>query len=201
MDDLIETMPGANTAPPVLLLPGTGGTNREILDFGRRLAPTSPLMTIAGRQGSGAQRQYYTQTASSPANPAQIKAAAQWVADQAQRLCQEHHWDSSQLITVGYSNGAALGAYGVQMGLFPGRYAVLFHPLQLPVPTPQVQPDREVWLSVGQRDQLVSVATVRKLAAACEDLQMTTTVNVTGGTHNITPQEVLAAYNWLAARR
>lgn len=121
MDDLIETMPGANTAPPVLLLPGTGGTNREILDFGRRLAPTSPLMTIAGRQGSGAQRQYYTQTASSPANPAQIKAAAQWVADQAQRLCQEHHWDSSQLITVGYSNGAALGAYGVQMGLFPGR--------------------------------------------------------------------------------
>ncbi|SMS15007.1 alpha/beta hydrolase [Levilactobacillus zymae] len=200
MSELIETMPGANAAPPLLLLQGTGGTNQEILEFGRRLAPQSPLLTIAGRQGTGAQRQYYTQTASSPARPEQVDREARWVAEQARRVCRENHWDATQLVTVGYSNGAALGAYGVRAGLFPGRFALLFHPLWLDVAQPVSNQRRDVWLSAGQRDPLVSVATVQKIATACDNLQMTTTVEVTGGTHNLTPQEVMAAYQWLAER-
>ncbi|MDT6981287.1 esterase [Levilactobacillus zymae] len=200
MSELIETMPGANTAPPVLLLQGTGGTNREILEFGRRLAPQSPLLTIAGRQGVGAQRQYYTQTASTPAQPAQVDRELRWVVAQAQLVCREHHWDVTRLVTVGYSNGAALGAYGVRRGLLPGRLALLFHPLWLTVAQPLADPQREIWLSAGQRDPLVSPATVQKIAGACRDLGMSATVDVTGGTHQLTPQEVLAAYQWLTDR-
>ncbi|GEO69760.1 alpha/beta hydrolase [Levilactobacillus acidifarinae] len=200
MSELIETMPGANTAPPLLLLQGTGGTSREILEFGRRLAPQSPLLTIAGRQGVGAQRQYYTQTASSPAQPAQVDQETRWVAAQARRVCRENHWDVSQLVTVGYSNGAALGAYGIRTGLLPGRVALLFHPLWLDVAQPVTDARREVWLSAGQRDPLVSVATVQKIATACQNLKIATTLEVTGGTHHLTPHEVMAAYRWLAER-
>lgn len=200
MDELIETMPGANTAPPVLLLQGTGGTNREILDFGRRLAPQSPLITVAGRHGVGANRQYFTQTAATPADSAQVACETQWVANQVRLVCQRQHWDSQRLVTVGYSNGAALGAYGVRAGILPGRLAVLFHPLWLDVPAVQPDSQREIWLSAGQRDQLVSVTTVQKLAAAFTALHMATTMKITGGTHNLTPQEVLAAHQWLASR-
>lgn len=195
--DLIETMPGANTAAPVLLLQGTGGTNREMLTFGRRLAPQSPLITIVGRQGSGTQRQYYTQTAAGPVDPQQIATEAAWLGERVRQVCQEHRWDVRRLITVGYSNGAAMAAYGVQTGQIPGQAALLFHPLLLAVSTTTKRPDYRVWGSAGQLDPLVTVATVKKVLANCAAIGAQTTLEITGGTHQLTPQEVLAAQNWL----
>jgi len=201
MSDLVETMPGANTAPPILLLQGTGGTNAEMLTFGRRLAPQSPLITIAGRQGEGPQRQYFRQTVSTPADPHQILTEAQWIAAQVRQVCAAHRWDVANLITVGYSNGAAMGAYGIRCGLIPGHLAVLLHPLWVPVPATATKKDetRKIWFSAGKRDQLVSVETVKKVAQACADLGAQTTVETTLGSHQLTPQEVLAAHDWLAA--
>ncbi|WP_235805903.1 alpha/beta hydrolase [Levilactobacillus koreensis] len=196
--DLVETAPGANTAPPLLLLQGTGGTNEEMLTFGRRLAPQSPLITIAGRIGVGAQRQYFQQTASQTANPEQISQEAAWLGMTVEQVCQQHRWSSDDLIVVGYSNGAAMAAYGVQMGLLPGQAAILFHPLRVATPMAVDRPGYRVWLSAGQHDPLVQVATVQQVAADCERAGMTTTVEVTGGTHQLTPQEVMAAHNWLA---
>ncbi|WP_143461429.1 alpha/beta hydrolase [Levilactobacillus enshiensis] len=196
--DLIETAPGANTAPPLLLLQGTGGTNEEMLTFGRRLAPQSPLITIAGRIGVGAQRQYFQQTASQAANPKQISREAAWLGATVEQICQRHRWSLDDLVVVGYSNGATMAAYGVQMGLLPGQIAILFHPLRVAVPMAIKRPGYRVWLSAGQHDPLVRVATVQQVAADCERAGMTTTVEVTGGTHQLTPQEVMAAHNWLA---
>lgn len=197
MDDtLVETMPGANTAPPVLLLQGTGGTNLEMLNFGRRLLPQSPLITIAGRQGVGAQRQYFRQTASSPADPQQILAEATWVAQQARSVCAQHRWDWEHLVTVGYSNGAAMAAYAVQSGLLPG-IGVFLHPLWVPVAHPHALTGRDLWFSAGEHDPLVTPATVQRVADACARLGAKTTIKVTAGTHNLTPGEVLAAREWL----
>jgi len=195
--DLIETMPGANTAAPLLLLQGTGGTNQEMLTFGRRLAPQSPLITIAGRQGVGAQRQYYSQTAAGPVNPAQIAEEANWLGEQVQQVCQEHRWDAERLVVVGYSNGAAMAAYGVLTGQIPGQAALLFHPLQLPVALPVQRPGYRAWLSAGEHDPLVTVATVKKVLKSFDEIQAKTTMEITGGTHQLTPHEVLAAQTWL----
>lgn len=197
-EQLIETMPGANTAPPLLLLQGTGGTNQEMLTFGRRLAPQSPLITIGGRQGQGRQRQYYAQTAAGPVNPQQIATEAEWLGQQAQAICREHRWDSDRLVVVGYSNGAAMAAYGVQTGQLPGQAAVLFHPLLLPVAQPKPRPGYHAWLSAGAHDPLVTVATVKKVLANLTTIGVETTLEETGGTHQLTPHEVLAAQQWLA---
>ena len=194
---LIETMPGANTAAPLLLLQGTGGTNLEMLNFGRRLSPQSPLITIGGRQGVGAQRQYYSQTAAGPVNPAQIAEEAGWLGKQVQQVCQEHRWDVQRLVVVGYSNGAAMAAYGGQTGQIPGQAALLFHPLLLPVANPVERPGYQVWLSAGQHDPLVTVATVKKVLANFDAIGTQTTLEITAGTHQLTPQEVLAAQTWL----
>lgn len=197
-ETLIETAPGANTEPPVLLLQGTGGTNTEMLNFGRRLAPQSPLVTIAGRCGVGAQRQYFQQTAAGPVNPEQLNVESQWISDEIKIICEHHHWDSERLITVGYSNGAAMAAYGIRTGQLPGNRALLFHPLWLAAPEHGQRPNYLAWLSTGQRDPLVTVATVAKVAADCEDRGIATTLFQTGGTHMLTPQEVLAAKEWLS---
>ena len=196
-EDLIEWMPGANTAAPLLVLQGTGGTNQEILNFGRRLAPQSPLITIAGRQGSGAERQYFRQTAAGPTDPQQIHNEAAWLGEAVTSICQEHRWDADKLILVGYSNGAAMAAYGARTGVIPGQAAVLFHPLWLPVAHPVSRPGYQVWLSAGQRDLLVSVDTVQRVQTACDQVGATTEMLVTGGSHMLTPQEVLAAQTWI----
>lgn len=197
MAELIETMPGANTEPPVLLLQGTGGTNQEMLAFGRRLAPQSPLITIAGRQGEGQQRQYFSQTAVGPVDDQQVQMESLWLGQTVQQVCQSRHWDATRLITIGYSNGVAMAAYGLQSGHLPGKTAVLFRPLWLSVPQPQHRTDYQAWLSAGEHDPLVTVATVQRVAAACQKIGATTTLEMTGGTHQLTPQEVLAARTWL----
>ncbi|KRN03314.1 esterase [Levilactobacillus senmaizukei DSM 21775 = NBRC 103853] len=196
-DDLIEWLPGANTEPPVLLLQGTGGTNQEILTFGRRLAPQSPLMTVAGRQGIGAQRQYFRQTAAGAINAEQVATEAQWIGRMALQMCTEQHWESQRLVVIGYSNGAAMAAYGVQTGAIPATTAVLFHPLWLAAPSIQERPDLAAWLSAGRRDPLVSVGTVSQVESACKKTGGTTKLEVTNGSHQLTPQEVLAARLWL----
>jgi phospholipase/carboxylesterase len=43
----------------------------------------------------------------------------------------------------------------------------------------------------------VTVATVQRVAAACQKIGATTTLEMTGGTHQLTPKEVLAARTWL----
>ncbi len=197
-DDLIEIAPGANTAPPVLLLQGTGGTNTEMLNFGRRLAPQSPLIAISGRSGVGAQRQYFLQTAAGPVDRDQVAAEANWLGTTVKNICATHHWDVDRLITVGYSNGAAMAAYGIRAGILPGRQAVLFHPLWLAVAKNVQRNGYQVWLSAGQRDPLVSVATVTQVADDCKKSGITTTLFQTAGTHMLTPQEVLAAKEWLS---
>jgi len=197
-DDLIETAPGANTEPPVLLLQGTGGTNTEMLNFGRRLAPQSPLITIAGRSGVGAQRQYFQQTAAGPVDPQQLMTESTWLCEKIKIICAHHHWDVNQLITVGYSNGAAMAAYAIRTGILPGKRALLFHPLWLAVPQNKQLTNYQIWLSAGQRDPLVSVATVEQVAADCRKSGATTTIYQTGGSHMLTPQEVLAAKEWLS---
>lgn len=197
-DELIETAPGANTAPPVLLLQGTGGTNTEMLNFGRRLAPQSPLVTIAGRSGVGAQRQYFQQTAAGPIDSDRVTAEAIWLSATVKNICAHHHWDIDRLITVGYSNGAAMAAYGIRTGILPGQRALLFHPLWLPVSQNVQRKNYRAWLSAGQRDPLVSVATVAQVAADCEKSGVATTLFQTGGSHMLTPQEVLAAKEWLS---
>lgn len=199
MTALVETMPGANTAPPVLLLQGTGGTNREILTFGRRLVPQSPLITVAGRVGTGQQRQYFRQTVAAPATPQHLMTEATWIRDQVRQVCAAHRWDSDKLIVVGYSNGAAMGSYGLQHGLFPGRLAVLLHPVALPGTYDQDLHGRKIWLSGGQRDPFVQAAAIRQMAADFTARGAQTTVTITGGTHNLTPGEVLVAHDWLAA--
>lgn len=197
-DDLIETAPGANTAPPVLLLQGTGGTNTEMLNFGRRLAPQSPLITIAGRCGTGAERQYYRQTAAGPVDAEQVAAAAQWLGTEVTRICRQHRWAIDELVTVGYSNGAAMAAYGIRTGDLPGQRALLFHPLWLAVPQRVQRQNYLAWLSAGQRDPLVTVDTVAQVAADCEKSGVHTTLFQTGGSHMLTPQEVAAAKDWLS---
>lgn len=196
-DDLIETAPGANTAPPVLLLQGTGGTNEEMLTFGRRLAPQSPLITIGGRLGEGAQRQYFQQTAAGPVDPQQVAHESDWLGASIRQVCQNHRWEVDQLITVGYSNGAAMAAYGLRTGDLPGTTAVLFHPLWLAAPQIVSRPKLNIWLSAGQRDPLVSVATVQQVAADCRRTKAAVTLYQTGGSHMLTPQEVSAAKAWL----
>lgn len=196
-ESLIEWLPGANTEPPVLLLQGTGGTNQEILTFGRRLAPQSPLLTIAGRQGLGAQRQYFQQTAAGPVDAQQVATEAAWIGQKALQVCADHHWEGQRLIVIGYSNGAAMAAYGVQTGLIPAVTAVLFHPLWLTVPASRKTDKLAVWLSAGRRDPLVSVETVSRVESACKKVGAETTLEVTNGSHQLTPQEVLAARLWL----
>lgn len=193
----IETMPGANTAAPLLLLQGTGGTNQEMLTFGRRLAPQSPLITIAGQYGQGAARQYYRQTAAGPTDATEVHNAAAWLATTVETLCRDRNWDGSRLVTVGYSNGAAIGLYGTRTGLLPGNCGIFFRPLALPVTTPVKLAGHRLWLSAGKRDALVSLATVNELKLACENAGAQVTMTQYNGSHQLTPREVQAAYEWL----
>ncbi|MCF7522401.1 hypothetical protein L3X07_01440 [Levilactobacillus brevis] len=87
-----------------------------MLAFGRRLAPQSPLITIAGRQGEGQQRQYFSQTVMGPVDDQQVQMESLWLGQTVRQVCQSRRWDATRLITVGYSNGAAMAAYGLQSG-------------------------------------------------------------------------------------
>ncbi len=103
--------PGTDpAAPPLLLLHGTGGTERDLLPLARTLSPGSAVLSPRGNVSEGGAARFFARLAEGVFDPAEITRRTHELADFIAAASKPYAFDPARLIAVGFSNGSNVAA-------------------------------------------------------------------------------------------
>lgn len=113
----------------------------------------------------------------------------------------KYQFDTSEVIAVGYSNGANIAASLLLLRPDILAGAVLFHPMVPiePEPLPALA-GTPIFIGAGRNDPLVPPSETERLAALLQKCGATVTQSWQPGGHQLNQHEVNAARQWLATQ-
>ncbi|MDG0789996.1 alpha/beta hydrolase [Cohnella ginsengisoli] len=191
--------PGTSpNAPTLLLLHGTGGSERDLVGVGRMLNPESALLGVRGNVSERGMARFFRRIAEGVFDEADLIARTAELNAFVDESADKYGFDRHNVVAVGYSNGANIAAsllYHHQDAL---KGAVLFHPM---VPRRGVElPDLSgvpVFIGAGRNDPLCTMAESEELAAALGAAGAAVEAHWENGGHQLSRTEVEAAAAWL----
>lgn len=191
--------PGASPkAPTLLLLHGTGGSERDLIGVGRMLNPESALLGVRGNVSERGMARFFRRIAEGVFDEADLIARTAELNAFVDESADKYGFDRHNVVAVGYSNGANIAAsllYHHQDAL---KGAVLFHPM---VPRRGIDlPDLSgvpVFIGAGRNDPLCTMAESEELAAALGAAGAEVETHWENGGHQLSRTEVEAAAAWL----
>jgi phospholipase/carboxylesterase len=189
------------SAPPLLLLHGTGGDERDLLQLGQRLSPGSALLSPRGDVNEGEALRFFARLAEGVFSPAEVTRRTQALADFIASASVQYGFKSSALIAIGFSNGANIAATLLQLRPESLGGAVLLRPmvvLDRPATAGSLAGKR-VLIANGERDPIVPLDHPARLGALLRAGGADVTVQLFPGGHSLTPGDIVAAETWLRA--
>src|SRR5205814_536767 len=103
--------PGSDpAAPPLLLLHGTGGNERDLLPLARALAPTSAVLSPRGDVSERGAPRFFARLGEGVFDPAEVTRRTHALADFIAAAAAQYGFEAAQLLAVGFSNGANIAA-------------------------------------------------------------------------------------------
>lgn len=201
VDDFVHHFEPAQRpeAPTLLLLHGTGGDERNLLELGRALDPDAALLSPRGKVSEGGMPRWFRRHAEGVFDIDDLIARTHELADFTRAATDHYGLDSTGLIAVGFSNGANI-AVGLLLG-HPGllRAAVLLSPMLPydPGPPPDLS-GTAVFLGAGRADPVAPADQVQRLAELLRAAGADVHLHWEPGGHAIARAEVDAAREWLS---
>ncbi len=190
-----------DAAPVLLLLHGTGGTERDLLDLGRMLVPGAALLSPRGKTLENGMPRFFRRLAEGVFDLEDLRFRTHELADWVEAAREHYGVQGRTLIALGYSNGANIAASVLL--LRPGvlNAAVLLRPM---VPLqPEQQPDlaqTQVLIRGGRFDQLVPPQGSEQLAELLRSAGADVALQWHAGGHELGMDDVRAAQAWLNQR-
>lgn len=188
-----------SSAGTLLLLHATGGDERQLLELGRRLAPTATLLSPRGKVlENGVTRRFFARRGMLELDIPDLLARTDELAEFIVRATALYGLDGGRLLALGYSNGAniAVSLLLRHPELLAG--AVLLR-ATLPY-TPKQPPDLEgkpVLVLGGERDPYVPRERYAQLVATLEETGADLTAIMAAGGHQLKQAELDTAADWL----
>jgi phospholipase/carboxylesterase len=192
-------IPGTDLAkPPLALLHGSGGNERELVPLAGDLAPRSPILAVRGGIRFDGGYAFFHRLADRSIDETDISFRAAILVEFIE-AAKTQYGHSRAPIAVGFSNGAIMAAALLltRPGLLAG--AVLFRPLS---PFRDDLPARldgtPILIIDGEKDSRRSPGDGARLAERLTHAGATVTHHVLPVGHSITPLDRKIARNWLA---
>ena len=190
---------GPGAARTVLLLHGTGGDEDDLLPLGRQLAPDANLLSPRGKVLENGMPRFFRRLAEGVLDVPDLRARAGELADFVAEAATAYAFDPRRVTALGYSNGAnvAIGILFERPDALAG--AVLLRAMMPyePAGAPRVEGKR-VLLLAGRRDPYSQPPATERLAALLREGGATVEAQYAPAGHELSPQDVAAARDWLA---
>ncbi|MEK5160853.1 alpha/beta hydrolase [Paenibacillus sp. FSL R5-0527] len=188
---------GERTAPPLLLLHGTGGTETDLLPLAELISPASPVLSVRGNVLENGMPRFFRRLAAGVFDEEDLVLRTRELNDFLDEASEQYGFDRRALVAVGYSNGANIAAsllfhYPQALG-----GAILHHPM---VPRRGVElPDMAglpVFIGAGRYDAMSPARETEELERLLSGAGADVHVHWEPYGHQLTPTEVDAAAAW-----
>jgi predicted esterase len=184
--------------PTLLLLHGTGGTEMDLLQLGRMLAPEAGVLSPRGKVLERGMPRFFRRLSEGVFDEEDLKVRTAELADFIAAAAAHYQFEPRRVIAAGFSNGANIA--GSLLLLRPEALggAVLFRAM-VPLVPPALPKHRDtpVLISNGRQDPMVSVDETERLADLLRRSGAAVTVEWQSGGHELTPQDINGARRWL----
>lgn len=192
-------VPGRDAkAPVLLLLHGTGGNEDDLIDLGHQLLPTAALISPRGKVLENGMPRFFKRLAGGVFDLVDLKHRTKELAEFISFSRVEYGFEGSNVIAVGYSNGANVAASLLLSQPEPLSGGVLFRPM---VPfLPETLPNLDgtpVFLGAGKRDPIVPPGNTLELATMFEQARADVFLHWHHGGHQLGLDDIESARKWL----
>jgi predicted esterase len=185
--------------PTLVLLHGTGGDEHDLLPLGHALVPGAALLSPRGQVLEHGMPRFFRRLAEGVFDVDDLIQRSQKLAEFVVAASQTYGLDPSQVIAVGFSNGANIAASVLLLHPLIFAGAVLLAPMvPLEPDTLPVLDAKPVFIGAGQRDPLVPIENTERLAQMLRDAGAMVTLHWHPGGHALTPDTVQAAAQWFS---
>ena len=192
--------PGTDpSAPPLLLLHGTGGNERDLLPLASSLSPGSALLSPRGDVSERGAHRFFARLAEGVFDPAEVTARTHVLADFIAAASAHYRIDLARLTALGFSNGANIAATLLQLRPASLAAAVLLRPmvvLDRPA-APNSLAGKRVLLLNGDADPIVPLDHPPRLAALLRAGGADVTQQFLPAGHNLVASDISNASTWL----
>ncbi|HEX4639039.1 MAG TPA: alpha/beta hydrolase [Chthoniobacterales bacterium] len=197
--DFIHEFVRGKSHRTLLLLHGTGGNERDLIPLGHDLDPNASLLSLRGKVLENGMPRFFRRLAEGVFDLEDLKQRTQELADFVISAVDFYRIDITQIVAVGYSNGANIAASMLLLRPRVLSAAILFRAM-VPL-VPDTTPDlsaKHVLISEGDHDPIVSAAEAGRLAGLLRSAGADVTIRFLQSGHELTSDDVDLARNWLA---
>jgi phospholipase/carboxylesterase len=198
----VAPLAGTTDDRTVLLLHGTGGTERDLLDLGAKVAPGLRLLGVRGQVLEAGMPRFFRRLREGVFDEADIIRRAADLAAFIPEAAAVYGFDARKVVALGHSNGANIAA--ALMLLHPGVLAggaLLRTMVPLVPPTAPVLRGTRVLMAEGEFDPIIPRANAEQLAAMLTTAGADVTLHWEATGHGLTPADVALVQQWMAAAR
>lgn len=191
--------PGSDiSARPLLLLHGTGGTERDLLPLARSLSPGSAVLSPRGNVSENGAARFFARLAEGVFDPAEVVRRTHELADFIAASARTHGVDTARLVAVGFSNGANIAATLLLLRPESLAGALLLRPMVvLDQPAaPGTLAGKRALLLNGTVDPIVPPDQPPRLAALLRAGGADVTQQMLRAGHGLTPADFADAQVW-----
>lgn len=186
-----------DSAPILLLLHGTGGNEKDLIQLGKEIDPTASLLGVRGNENEHGMPRFFKRLAEGVFDLENLEMRTKELADFIDQASIEHDFDRNNVIAVGYSNGANIAANLLfQIGKVV-KGAILHHPM---IPRKDVEiPDLtgiNVWIGAGKNDRMCPIEQSTGLKDLLEAAGANVSIYWHQYGHQLTQDEVESATRW-----
>jgi phospholipase/carboxylesterase len=193
-------LPGAEeSGPTLLLLHGTGGNEEDLIPLGQELLPGAAILSPRGKVSEYGAPRFFRRLAEGVFDHEDLLFRTHELAAFVEAAAEEYGFDLSNIMAVGYSNGANVAASTIL--LHPGLLgaAVLFRAM---VPfEPEATPDLSgmpIFMAAGRMDRMIPQDNTQRLADILTEAGAEVDLRWRNVGHPLTYEEVGEAREWVA---
>lgn len=183
--------------PTFLLLHGTGGDEHDLVPLAHIIDPTFNILSVRGDVSERGMNRFFKRLSEGVFDEEDLIYRTHQLKAFIDQASIDYGFDRSQVIALGYSNGANIAASLLFHYEDALNKALLFHPV---VPLRKALPDLKqvsVFISAGKNDPLCNPLISQALADLLTDAHASVSLHWENGGHQLTEAEIYAAKTWL----
>jgi len=189
------------SAPTLLLLHGTGGTERDLAGVGRMISAGSSQLGVRGNVSENGMARFFRRLSEGVFDEEDLVFRTGELGEFLDEAAGQYGFDRGNVVAVGYSNGANIAAslmFHLEDAL---RGAVLLHPMvpRRGIVLPNLR-STQVFIGAGRNDPLCPPAESEELAQLLQEAGADVHLHWENNGHQLSRSEIEQAAAWFDGR-